>query len=223
MSTLPLDPFDSSVTEPGLAGRILGSARHHLFTRFNSTFTMDDLAGELGVSKKTLYLHFPGKDAIIGAIIDGLGAFVHARLELIANNPNLNCIEKLCAAIQLIGRALSRVTPALMRDLKRNAPDLYQKVDDMRRKNIPVFFSKLIRSGIKEGTIRSDIDPDFAAEFWFQAIRGLMDPETMDRTQLSPKQCLEQAVQLYFKGLLTSNGHSQFSQHMDTCQKHSAL
>jgi hypothetical protein len=51
-----------------------------------------------------------------------------------------------------------------------------------------------------------EIDPDFAVEFWLQAIRGLTHPTVLDRTQLTPRQTLEKAIKLFFGGLLTAAG-----------------
>ena len=60
--------------EAPLAARILQAAHAHLFSYGYNALTMDDLAHELGISKKTLYVHFAGKDEIIGAVIDDLAA-----------------------------------------------------------------------------------------------------------------------------------------------------
>jgi AcrR family transcriptional regulator len=55
------------------AGRILKAAREQLFTHGYHALTMDGLAHELGMRKKTLYAHFAGKDEIVAAIIEAAG------------------------------------------------------------------------------------------------------------------------------------------------------
>nr|MBA3354117.1 helix-turn-helix transcriptional regulator [Blastocatellia bacterium] len=50
--------------------RVLEAARGHFFHHGFRNVTMDDLAAELGVSKKTLYAHFPGKDALLEAVLN---------------------------------------------------------------------------------------------------------------------------------------------------------
>ena len=62
--------------QTAIRDRILLQAKTHLFTFGYSAFTMDKLAGELGMSKKTLYVHFPNKDAIIISTIDKFAAGV---------------------------------------------------------------------------------------------------------------------------------------------------
>ena len=196
------------------AGRIVEAARHHLFAYGYSTLTMDELAHELGISKKTLYLHFPGKDAIVGVIIDDLGRSVRAAFDAVLGNPELTFTQKLQGVIDAAGNTMGRVNPVTLRDLQRFAPPLYQKIEDLRQKNIPLVFGRLIRAGIAEGKVRPDIDPDFATEYWLQAIRGLVQPATLERIGLTLRPTLAKALNLFFSGLLTPAGRKDYEKHI---------
>jgi len=61
-------------TDQTLHARIVETAHAHLFTYGYNALTMDDLAHELGVSKKTLYVHFRSKDALVEMILDNFAA-----------------------------------------------------------------------------------------------------------------------------------------------------
>src|SRR6476659_11131852 len=61
--------------------RIVEAARAHFFSHGFRRVTMDDLADELGVSKKTLYAHFPSKIALLEAVLADKFASVEARLK----------------------------------------------------------------------------------------------------------------------------------------------
>src|ERR1044072_3308726 len=78
-----------------IRARILGPARAAFFAQGYSRFTMDGLAAELGMSKKTLYVHFAGKDEIVGAVIDHLGGEIRADADALLRNRALNFAEKL--------------------------------------------------------------------------------------------------------------------------------
>ncbi len=213
-------PFEPSPTDDSVGSRILRSARMHLFRFGYASFTMDDLAGELGMSKKTLYQHFPGKEAIVEKIVDCIGASMTARLEAIVADPKLTFVQKLCRFGDVVGGTLSKVSPHLLRDLQRFAPGAYQHIDRLRQRNIPLFFSRLIRDGIAEGVVRREINPDFAAQFWLQAMRGLLQPDVLDRTQLTPKQTLDHAIALFSGGLLTPVGRKDYEKHIADCRRH---
>jgi len=199
---------------PSPRARILDAARTTLFAHGYPALTMEALARELGMSKKTLYVHFPGKDAIAGAIIDELERSIRERMDAILATRRLTFAEKLAGVIDVVGSTLARASPGLLHNLQRSAPQLYQQIDDVRSRNVPHVFGRLIRAGQAEGKVRADLDPDFAVQFWLQAMRGLLQPAVLERTQLSPKQTLEKAVRLFFGGLLTSPGHQDYEKHI---------
>ena len=202
--------------------RILEVARTLLLAYGFNALTMDDLARELGMSKKTLYVHFPSKNALAEAILDGIGKSIRTRLEAVLSHPEFTFAQKLCGVIDVVGSVLGKVSPATFRDLQRNAPHLYQKIEAIRQKNIPFVIGSLIRTGIAEGMVRPEIDPAFAAEFWLQAIRGLIQPDILDRTQLTPKQTLGKSIHLIFNGLLTTAGRKDYEHHIVSREKPAA-
>ncbi len=190
--------------------RILETARRQLFTYGYNALTMDDLAHELGISKKTLYLHFPGKDAIIGLIIDGIGRTIRSEMDAVLNDPALNFAQKLRGVVDVVAPRLAQTSPAMLRELQRYAPRIHQKIDELRQKNIPYVFGRLFRAGIAEGAVRADLDPDFAAQFWLQSMRGLTHPDTLAATHLTLRQTLEKALELFTGGLLTPGGRKDY-------------
>src|SRR6266478_10209273 len=70
-------------TQPGGAGRqrIVEAARAHFFSHGFRSVSMDDLAEELAISKKTLYAHFQSKTALLEAVLADKFASVEAKLE----------------------------------------------------------------------------------------------------------------------------------------------
>ncbi|MFT3869138.1 MAG: TetR/AcrR family transcriptional regulator [Nibricoccus sp.] len=205
---------DPITADTPLARRILEAARDRIFRAGLRALTMDELAGDLGISKKTLYVHFPGKDAIAEKIVEFIGRTMRKRFDEILDNNNLTFSEKMCAISELIGNTLSKINPVMLRDLQRDMPALFQKIDELRQKNIPYVFGRLLREGQEEELVRSDIDLAFAAEFWLQAIRGLMHPETLERTQLSPKQTLNKAISIFLGGVLSPAGRKDYEKHL---------
>jgi len=202
-----------SEEEPA-AGRILHAAHQHLFSYGYNALTMDELAHELGISKKTLYVHFAGKDAIIEKIIDAIGRSLRARMEAVLADPALTFTQKIHGFVDVAGSTLAKASPTMLRDLQRFAPHIYQKIEELRQKIIPYVFGRLIRTGIAEGMVRPDLDPAFATEFWLQAIRGLVQPSTLERTHLTLPQTLEKALNLFFAGLLTPAGRKDYEKHL---------
>lgn len=216
------DSADLSIKQ-SIARRILEAAQRHLIAAGSSAMKMDDLSDELGMSKKTLYNYFSGKDAIIDAVVEELSRSIRSRFEEILSDPNMNSAQKLSRVLDEVGSRISKLSPSLLRDLKKNMPSVYQKIDEVRSRNVPIVFARLIQQGIAEGLVRADIDPIFAGQFWLQAIRGLLDPDVLERTQLTTRQTLEKSVHLFFNAILTEKGNQQYRQHVEERLKQGTL
>lgn len=189
--------------------RILRQARACLFAHGYSGFTMDDLAAELGMSKKTLYVHFAGKDEIIAAVIDDLGAEIRTDADELLRNRHLAFAEKLRGFVEGMAERLRLVDPRVIRDLERFAPPLHRRVAEMRQKNIPYVFGRFIEEGQIAGLVRDDLPPGFAIEFYLQAVQGLFQPAVLERLGIAPRDVARHAVDLFFGGILTAAGRKQ--------------
>ena len=212
--------MDSSSNDSDLAQRILQAARHRFFRLGLRALTMDDLARDLGVSKKTLYVHFPSKSVIAEQIVDFIGRTMRSRFDKILDDPTLSLAQKLCAIVEVIGANIAQLSPSMLRDLQREAPGLYQKIEELRQKNIPYVFGRLLKQGHDAGLVRPEIDISFATEFWLHAVRGLMQPDALDRTGLTLKQTLHKAAPLFLNGILTPTGQADYTAHAASCAAH---
>lgn len=208
-AALTVPPSAAPAPAEAVSVRILRQARVHFFTHGYSRFTMDELAAELGMSKKTLYVHFAGKDVIVAALIDALGREIRADADALLHNRQLNFAEKLRGFVESIAERLTAVNPHLLRDLQRYAPALYQRVTEMREKNIPYVFGRFVEEGQIAGLVRDDLPPGFAIEFYLQAMHGLIQPAALERLRLPPREVIRHAVDLFFGGLLTAAGRKQ--------------
>ncbi len=199
---LPPENRSSKISSKDAAGRIITVASRLLFSYGYNALTMDALAHELGVSKKTIYRCFESKDAIVHAIINDYVKHTRGNIDAIINAKDSDFTQKLNAVIQFIIPRISEINPVLLRELQRYAPDIHRYLDDMRKKNIPEIWSRLLRIGIEQKMIRPEIDPDFTAQFILQAMRGMIEPETLAKTKLSIHETIHKAFVLLLNGIL---------------------
>jgi AcrR family transcriptional regulator len=207
----PSDPAPFEADESP-AGRILRAARDRLFTTGYQALTMDALAHDLGMSKKTLYAHFASKDELLSAAIDATGADIRRQVGALLDDDGLSYTARLRNVLAFLGARYGRVKPGLLRELERFAPKVYRRLDALRGTNIPLMVGRMLRTGMAEGMVRPEIDPEFAVEFWLQSLNGLMHPGTLERLNLTPRQAFEKGIGLFFWAMLTEAGRADLAE-----------
>lgn len=168
---------------------------------------MGDLAFALGMSKKTLYVHFASKDAIVAAIIEATGATIRRQVGALLAGPE-GFPAKLEGLLAVVAAQFGPLTPAFLQDLQRHAPHLYAEIDALKERNIRLLFVRLLQLGVDQGMVRPDLDPTFLAEYWLQIIKGVHDPAVLARTDLTPRAAFEKALDLFLTGILTPEGRA---------------
>lgn len=182
--------------------RIVDAARSHFFSQGFGAVTMDQLAAELGMSKKTLYLHFPSKDALLEAVIDQFADGASSLLGRIFSDTRASVPDKLRNALAGISEHLAPIQPAFLASLRRLAPRQYERIQALRRHNLTAHLVPLLTTGRKHGEIRGDADPAFIVELLLQALHGLLEPDTLHRLGRTPSQAVREGLDLLFHGIL---------------------
>src|ERR1700749_1497726 len=103
----------------GTAEQILTGARRYFFAHGFRRVTMDDLAGELGMSKKTLYACYPSKHDLLRAIILKKLGEVDMELSKMTASPTDDFPADLQAFLAGICRHSEEIPPQFMRDMQR--------------------------------------------------------------------------------------------------------
>lgn len=193
--------------------RVVAAARLHFFQFGFARFTMDDLAAELGMSKKTLYQHFRSKDALIEELITRKAGAMIGGFEEILGIPGLSFAERTARFLRHAHTHLSEVGLPFLRDLRRFAPALHARVEAVRAQNIPRLWERLLRAGIDAGAVRADIDVPFVARLVLVTIQTLLLPENLERMGAQPHEAMGRFFNLIFAGLLTPAGHFDYENH----------
>ncbi|WP_156922150.1 TetR/AcrR family transcriptional regulator [Azorhizobium doebereinerae] len=201
----PLPPID---LDDGPAGRILATAREIMLRETYSGLTMDGLAFALGMSKKTIYQHFPSKQAIVSAIMAATGDTVRRRVMELLAAPTPYA-DKLEAVFRVIASYFATMSPAFVHDVERHAPHVFAEINAIKERNIPLVFGRLLAMGVEEGMVRADIDVAFLTEYWLQMVKAVHEPALLTRTGTTPREAFEKALDLFFCGLLTPEGRAR--------------
>jgi AcrR family transcriptional regulator len=193
---LPAVDFDD-----GPAGRILAAARDILLRDGYSGLTMDSLTAVLGMSKKTLYVHFASKDAMVTAIFAATGATIRRQVGELLDGPG-GFAEILDRTLRIVGEHMGSLTPAVLDDLQRFAPQHYDEINAIKARNIPLMLTRVLQLGVDQKWVRDDVDLPFLIEYWLLVANGLHDPELLARARLTSREAFDKALDLFFAGAL---------------------
>ena len=186
--------------------QIVGAARAHFFTHGFRSVTMDDLAEELGVSKKTLYAHFPSKIALLEAVLADKFTGVQAKLNDIARaypHDFSTALHELLANMQ---RELDEIKSPFVRDMRQKAPHVFKTVERRRADLIERFFGNLFIEGQRTGMVRKDVPAKLIIEILLAMVQAIMNPPKMEELGMMPKEGFAGILKIVLEGALTRKG-----------------
>jgi AcrR family transcriptional regulator len=186
--------------------RILGAAREQFLAHGFHRVTMDDLAEGLGMSKKTIYAHFRSKSALLEAMLLDKFRCVEEELEAITSECAADFPTGLHRLLECVQRHTEEIRPPFVRDIQREAPDLFKVVQARRREVIQRSFSKLLGEGRREGLIRTDTPVHLLIEILLGAVEAIINPPRLAELGLSPKSGFTAIVSVILEGALTPEG-----------------
>jgi AcrR family transcriptional regulator len=186
--------------------RIVEAARAHFFSHGFRSVTMDDLADELGISKKTLYAHFPGKVDLLEAVLADKFAGVEAKLkEVTRAHPDdfPATLQELLAGTQ---RELDEIKPPFVRDMRQKAPQVFKLVERRRAALIERYFGKLFIDGQRAGMVRKDVPAKLIIEILLAIVQSILTLAKMEELGMMPKEGFAGILKIVLEGALTSKG-----------------
>lgn len=175
--------------------RIIAEAGH-LFNQLGvRTVRLDDVAYQLGMSKKTLYQHFHDKEELVRLVLETQleESLREARaIHTLASNPIMGAFriwDRLVAYRQT-------TNPNLLRDIERYYPTVWRLFESFRTTYINTILATNIRAGIEQGLYRPDVDEPALAWLWI----------TQSQWEI-PYTAAEATIKHHFvRGLLTRKG-----------------
>ncbi|MDR2982478.1 MAG: TetR/AcrR family transcriptional regulator [Puniceicoccales bacterium] len=186
--------------------RITNAASRLFFSRGYNALTMDALAYELGMSKKTLYQCFSSKEDIVGAVIENFAMQFRKAAEDILDKPKCRFLQRIQMLAELAISRFALLNPVLLHELQRYSPALYQRFEELRGRNFPEIWKRLLKDGVESGAVRPDIDVDFSAQLVLRILRGVVtDHDALHAMKLTSREALVKTFDVLARGLLSAN------------------
>ena len=167
---------------------------------------MDDIAVELGVSKKTIYKWFENKDEVVEASLE---AYLNDMENECAHFPESaqNAIDELFSVMGMVRQKLAGVHPSVFFDLQKYHPKAYQLWINHKNEVIYGQIVDNIKRGIREGFYRSDLDIEIMARVRLLQTEHSFNPEFFPPEQFDIQKVQLAILEHFMLGIATLKGH----------------
>ncbi len=197
-SAAPAGPARLTVRE-----RIIAGARVYFLTNGFRGVTMADLAEELGMSKKTLYVHFASKTELLAAVMEHKFAAVEADLEQATAAGSGDFQQVLRGLLACMQRHTEELQPAFIRDVRREAPELFQMAEKRRAAMLQRHFGKLFLEGRRVGLVRKDLPVRTLVAILLGTTQAIVNPPKLAELGLTVKEGFSAVISVILGGVLT--------------------
>ena len=167
---------------------------------------MDDLAAEVGMSKKTLYAHFDSKTDLVEAVLNEKFDGLDQELDDIVGKRSKDVVRGLQELLECMQRQIEEIQPPFVRDVRREAPEIFELVKKRRSAAIRRCFVAILENGRKAGIVRNDFSLEVAIEILLGATDAIINPTKLAELKITPTEAYRVILALFLDGVLTTKG-----------------
>jgi len=164
------------------------------------SITLDMVAKRCGISKKTLYKYFDGKDQIVSEIVNELLDKLNARFEEVDSSA-VEAMVKIHHIFDAMFDLLGSISIPLLRDIQNDYPDINKKIDNFRNMHRDLVL-RTIESGIASGSMNEKINPSIAVDMIMGAAQSVLFPGYIIKNNLTMQSAIESFKALILDGLV---------------------
>ncbi len=177
--------------------------------------TMDEIASEMGISKKTIYAHFPTKTKLI----DATASFVFEKISLgieEIKEEKKDPIEELYAIKDFACEHLKDEKSSPQYQLQKYYPKVYSSIRKKQRKILDEITLQNLKKGIEKGVYRSDLPIEFTSRIYFTGILGIKDDDLFPEPEFSSHLLTEMHLEYHLRAIVTSKGLKKLETYLTT-------
>ncbi len=185
--------------------KIIQKAAELFITLGFKSVTMDDIAAEMGISKKTIYTHFNNKTHLIKETTSYVFESISCGIDEICKTEK-NPIKELYKIKKLVMVNLKDEKSSPQYQLQKYYPEVYSMLKEKHFKKMHECTLENLQKGVKLGLYRDNINVEFISRIYFIGVNGIKD-HTLFPVQNFPKASLfEEYLEYHLRGIVTKEG-----------------
>ncbi|MGB0357473.1 MAG: TetR/AcrR family transcriptional regulator [Flavobacteriaceae bacterium] len=185
--------------------KILSTCAEMFLTLGFKSVTMDDIAKQLGISKKTLYSHFPNKESLVKNCVFHFFDYVTgeiSKISLVAKNP----IEELYEIKMFMMRQIKNEKISPQFQLKKYYPEIFKALQEKQLAFMVERMSNSLEKGVALGLFRSNLNIPFVARLYFNGMMGIKDQRLFPAELFQHSQLMADYLEYHLRAICTDKG-----------------
>ncbi len=180
------------------------------FARFGvRTITMEDLARQAGISKKTIYQEFEDKKDLVKAVFAAILEQDRKRLAFILEQGD-GVIEHLVQTSKMMRERLTSINPLVILEVQKYFPEAWNLFESFKQETIQQDLIKVLERGKELGYFRPEIDSKVLARVRLTQVTSAFDPKNFAEPDYNLVE--EQMIVLdhFLHGIFTEKGRQAY-------------
>lgn len=177
--------------------------------------TMDDLARELSISKKTIYNYFNDKNDLVTSIIE-MKVQIDAAVCTNTAAKSENAIDELIQISEVVTKQFNNFNPIVFLDLKKFHKDAWQVIETHKMTFVLNMITKNIERGIQEKIYRANLNPSITAKLYVASSDAAMNPEIFRWPEFKFQDVFLEMIRLQINGMANDKGRLYLKKKLNT-------
>ncbi len=173
------------------------------------SMTMDEIARQLGISKKTLYQFVSNKNELVDKVVTcKIDEEQHGVCQVV--EPKGNAIDQLMELTAFVRSNMRKMHPSVMFDLQRYHQESWKRIQQHKEHFIYETIKTNLEKGVKDGLYRDNLNPDIVARFYLSMVNTVLNP--IESGFMDPgyeaSEVHEQMMRYHIRGIANEKGRN---------------
>ena len=180
---------------------------YELFMRYGiRSVSMDDIAAQLGMSKKTIYQFFADKDELVSAVVEQeVGNMQQDCVR--SSQKSRDAIHEIFLTMEQVSEQFRHLNPVVLYDLEKFHHPAYGKFLKYRNEFLLEIISANLKRGIQEELYRPELEVDIIARFRLESMMIAFNIDLYPTRKFDLRQVIMELFEHFLYGLVTLKGY----------------
>ncbi len=176
------------------------------------SLTMDDVAREMGMSKKTIYRYVKDKRELVRLSMEFYLKADQQELDAILKQSG-NAVDEMIRMVMYFITQTKELDISVLLDVQKYYSETWELYDNYRNKYILSLIAGNLENGIKEKYYRDDFNPDIISRVFIRGVDILTDPRLFPANKYVFADLYREFIQYHLRGVLSPKGLEYIEQH----------